>query len=98
MDEINLKLDKIIDKLNTLETSVQILSDKIIKLEENTEKIDKETKNILEETGKMTDHLNVVNIVYDNVRKPISNITKMFLGKESQLNLPDRKSIEYKQY
>lgn len=97
------KLDKIISMLETINIKIDeleyknhLITEKINRLEENTEKIDKDTKDILEGTGRMTDHLNIVNTIYDNVRKPITNITKMFLGKDNELLLPDRKSIEYK--
>ncbi len=101
---INKKLDVVTDILNKLslkieemEESISLTNYKFNKLEEKLENIDKDTRDILEGTGKMTDHLNVVNTIYDNVRKPITNITKMFLGKDSQLVLPDRKTIEYKE-
>jgi hypothetical protein len=90
-------LGKLTLKIEEIETSNLVTNEKINKLEEKLENIDKDTRDILEGTGKMTDHLNVVNTIYDTVRKPITNITKMFLGKDSQLVLPDRKAIEYKE-
>ena len=96
LDKIISMLEKITIKIDELESVNETITEKISKLEEYTEKIYKGTKDILEGTGKMTDHLNVVNTIYDNVRKPITNITNMFLGKDSQLVLPDRKAVEYK--
>lgn len=96
LDTIINMLTKLTVQIQDLESNNHSLNEKMQNLEIKLENIDKETKDILEGTGKMTDHLNVVNTIYDNVRKPITNITKMFLGKDSQLVLPDRKAIEYK--
>ena len=104
LESISSKLDKVVkllevltEKINEIENDNGMIAEKMNKLEEKLEKIEKDNVVILEDTGKMTDHLNVVNTIYDTVRKPITNITKMFLGKDSQLVLPDRKSIEYTQ-
>lgn len=96
LDIVISMLTKLTVKIEELESNNHTISEKMNNLEIKIESIDKETKNIVEGTGRMTDHLDVVNTIYDNVRKPITNITKMFLGKDSQLILPDRKSIEYK--
>lgn len=96
LDTIISMLTKLTVKIEELESNNHSITQKMNNLEIKIESIDKETKNIVEGTGRMTDHLDVVNTIYDNVRKPITNITKMFLGKDSQLILPDRKSIEYK--
>lgn len=96
LDIIISMLTKLTVTIEELESNNHSLNQKMNNLEIKIESIDKETKNIVEGTGRMTDHLDVVNTIYDNVRKPITNITKMFLGKDSQLILPDRKSIEYK--
>lgn len=95
LDTIISMLTKISIKIEELETNNYTINEKMNNVEIKMESINKEIKNILEGTGKMTDHLNVVNTIYDNVRKPITNITKMFLGKDSHLNLPDRKALEY---
>lgn len=98
LDMIIDMLEKISKKIEDLDLNNHTLSDKLNNLEIKSENIDKGIKNILEGTGRMTDHLDVVNTIYDNVRKPITNITKMFLGKDSQLLLPDRKAIEYNEH